>query len=107
MKMTLAKTWKECLKMWKDITTLSEYEDMSIIDAKESWMENNGYDYASSTDYCFFCDYTQEREVGCDSCPGRLVAPQFSCCNIAYHYEHKPKKFYQKLLKMDKKRRAK
>lgn len=58
---------------------------------------------------CFFCGY-QIQQVGqndysCLSCPGKLVNSQFDCRNRTYHYQDEPKKFYQKLLVLDAKRR--
>lgn len=101
--MNLNKTWVECLRMWHDITTLPEYINMNVGDAKRKWKLANGY--ASKGANCFFCHYSQVTKTVisfCANCPGVLVDKTFNCCNRAYSYDIKPKKFYQELVRLNK-----
>lgn len=108
---TLAQTWKYCLQMWKDVA--DEYEKYNqqifVSDLKTQWIKNHGFCLQNTWSDCFFCDYAnRQKDTSCKTdCPGALVAPHFFCGNSAYNYSTKPRKFYQKLLRMDKKRRKK
>ena len=106
--MTLNKTWKECLRMWKWIVKQVDKGDETGVEAlKKEWLRTHGYDeYVSGS--CFFCDYDRlngDDNHYCASCPGRLVLESFSCTDTFYNYYNKPKKFYKKLLELDAKRK--
>lgn len=105
--MTLNQTWKNCLRMWKWIDKTWK-PGMNVLNLKREWLKKWMPDLDLICD-CFFCKYqVDEANPGgykCSSCPGRLVSSRFHCCNITYVYRDKPKKFYQKLLQLDVKRR--
>lgn len=105
---TLAQTWKYCLEMWKWVSENYDPEANDVYGLKEQWMEENGFKLKHTASDCFFCDYADRQEdTACSvSCPGAMVAPRFNCDNDAYSFDEKPKKFYQKLLRMDQKRRT-
>jgi hypothetical protein len=101
--------------MWKWISNAidkrsldhpEEYIRDSVNILKEKWCKKNGFGNDSR---CFFCEYgaIANTEDTCLSCPGRLVDRNFYCVNSAYAFDIKPKKFYQKLLKLNAKRIAK
>ncbi len=92
-KMTLSKTWTECLRMWKWVSV----QKGSVRNLKRKWMRENGYKGIVAN--CFFCHYST-----CSSCPGKLVDRSFSCCHEKYAYDKHPKKFYKKLLSLKRKR---
>jgi len=106
---TLAQTWKYCLAMWKWIAENYDSEFNTVRQLKEQWMKENGFRLKYTYTDCFFCDYSnRQKDIECEvSCPGAMVAPGFHCGADAYHFDEKPKKFYQKLLRMDRKRRSK
>ena len=115
-KMTLAQTWKNCLRMWKWVVKEYDKKDKdwkvwgSGQDLKIDWIdEHPEYDYLA--DYCFFCEWSVKHRVDgeyfCSNCPGRMVNKKFDCLDDSYHYSRKPKKFYKKLLQLDEKRRSK
>lgn len=106
--MTLDKTWKECLRMWKWIVKqIDKGTDESIGTLKVQWLDEHGYGNNNIQAGCFFCHYITEKSEDCSICPGYLVDKKFSCQNKTYDYEYKPKKFYKKLLELDTKRRRK
>lgn len=96
--------WRLCLKMWKDIHTTNKL----IPDIKRKWMEAHGFSDDVRAD-CFFCEWNDQNEEydtdKCSACPGKLVSKRFSCVNDSYHYRWEPRKFYRKILWLDKKRR--
>lgn len=104
---TLAQTWKHCLAMWKWVAEHYIEGINTVEQLKEQWIEENGFRLKHTCSDCFFCDYSnRQKNTNCSvSCPGTMVAPRFDCFNSAYHYDDKPEKFYQKLLKMNQKRR--
>jgi len=60
--------WTECLRMWKEITELGDYD-------KFAWLDREGYDTESIRFGCFLCEYDEQMSVGkyddevCKSCP--------------------------------------
>jgi hypothetical protein len=112
--MTLAKTWQECLRMWKYVVkNLKRGESGSIVvDLKKAYLKKRGIDRDSVLSTCFFCQYAKEqaRSAGewstCEYCPGRLVDESFDCQDFYYDYYDRPCTFYRKLLQLDKKRRT-
>ena len=97
-KMTLTKTWTECLRMWKWISKRKG----NVWVLKSRWMKENGY--RSIAGNCFFCQYHniygKEKGGECNGCPGVKVDKQFDCYATAYSFEHHPKEFYQEILKL-------
>lgn len=94
--LTLDEIWKECLEMWKWISENYEETGENVDRLKLRYMDDNerlGHVPAS----CFFCLYA----TLCENCPGALVDPSFKCKNSEYHYQLKPKKFYQELLRLN------
>jgi len=97
---TLDETWDNCLAMWKDISRRTLKPERNIGDEKKRWLKMHGFGFLWSN--CFFCDYSVRMKGGCSSCPGRLVDKSFNCENSQYHYEHKPRAFYQELKRLNK-----
>lgn len=106
---TLAQTWKYCLQMWKFVAENYEGEANDIEWLKTIWTKKNKVEFLFTRCDCFFCDYSNRQEnVDCEvSCPGAKVSPRFHCCNKAYSFARNPKKFYQKLKRLDALRRRK
>jgi hypothetical protein len=109
-KMTLDKTWTECIALWKKtIALLDKYEgDVFIIKdllVGEKYIKND----------CYFCEYAQqhsgERTVPeiCEHCPGAKAAgyapkelDNFWCEQLSIDWNSKPLKFYAELLRLNK-----
>lgn len=107
-KLTLDKTWTECLRMWRWIPQ----QKGDIDDLKESWLRNKGYDYDNDfLDHdCFFCEYNIQRGGNgedCEYCPGKKIDKSFNCCNDDYYYRLERLAFYNKLRSLNRKRLAK
>lgn len=111
-RLTLAQTWKECLRMWKWISEqpMPKYDLLDNIEnLKEQWLNEHDYILSTMDSDCFFCNYASEHETindndCCQNCPGRLVSKSFSCIDYRYRYDEQPKKFYKKLVQLNKKR---
>lgn len=110
-KKELDKVWKNCLKMWKWIVQqIDKGSELGVERLKMQWLETHGYKDKYIIAACFFCDYSKtnipidESDI-CLNCPGKLVDRRFCCGAVTYDYYKKPKKFYQKLLQLDAKRR--
>lgn len=110
-KLTLNQTWRLCLKMWKWIAKqIRDGSKLSVDKLKRKWLKTHTKD--AITNDCYFCEYDQLHSTkrdgpnGCN-CPGNRIEKDFGCMNSDYHFEHKPLKFYAKLLELDKKRKAK
>ena len=106
---TLSQTWKYCLAMWKWVSENYDEEVNNVGLLKAQWVRENKFSMKYTGTDCFFCDYSnRQKNDACHiSCPGAMVAPRFDCDHSAYCYGEKPKKFYQKLLRLDAKRRKK
>lgn len=111
--MTIDEIWKYCLAMWKWIAKQSESErfksgEINLADLKVEWLEKHGPGYYIIGD-CFFCHWNNKKGSGgpCKCCPGKAVDKSFICNDLRWDYFSKPKEFYEKLLKMNKKRLAK
>jgi len=107
-KLTLAKTWQECLRMWKWIDKQIEKDkDLYAGDLKWQWLRENSIGTLHMG--CFFCEYDlrESGEDHCISCPGKLINKRFECERVTYCWADKPRKFYQKLLQLNAKRKAK
>jgi hypothetical protein len=110
--MTLNQTWKNCLRMWKWIAKNWE-PGANIRVLKRQWFCKYKPQLDIESD-CFFCEYQSQHNTkvdtliipDCMACPGKLVSKHFNCCCKTYNYEYHPKKFYQKLLQLDAKRKG-
>ena len=62
MKLSLEKTWKYCLAMWKDFKDYDFYNltEVEIEKLRELWLKAHGYNAKSIQHYCFFCQYDKE-----------------------------------------------
>ena len=115
-RLTLDETWVLCLKMWK--WTDEQIEEHGIDYAEENnlkrlWLKKQRF-RRNIVLNCFFCDYACKQggflnDLGnCPSCPGRLVRPNFHCeKRESYRWDEKPRKFYKKLVELNKIRLAK
>lgn len=105
-KLTLNQTWKYCLEMWEWVAEqIKQGTDLDVDALKEKWLRKYTHIRSLYND-CFFCEYLKRHctEGDCSTCPGKLVNKRFYCNNQTYHYDRKPLKFYQKLVKMNEKR---
>lgn len=110
--MTLEKTWKECLRMWKWIVEEGIYilDDNRISELKEVWLSINEYGILYNN--CFFCDYAETHDGdsncgSCINCPVQEVDKDFCCQDDGTHWSNNPIEFYEKLVKLNKKRPSK
>jgi hypothetical protein len=114
-KLSLEKTWIECLKMWKWIVEqIKKDPNIGVITLKSEWLVKNKYKGLEGN--CFFCDYDQstiDSNGGiynikiCKYCPGRLVNRKFNCEYTSYDWYDKPIAFYKKLLELNRIRKSK
>jgi hypothetical protein len=108
---SLEETWELCLEMWKwisDEATLFEEItiEYDVHHLKRAWLKSHGFKGVVYKG-CFFCHFGKQRDrFPCRKCPGRLVDGAFTCMHDEYHYEDKPKEFYNKLLKLNKIRKG-
>ncbi len=103
--MSLAKTWQECLRMWKWIVARWK-SHMSVYDLKCEWLDSHGYGKLRIMESCFFCHYSGRRTTDfCTQCPGALVEKRFHCEDCESHEWFNPPAFYRKLLSLNKKRK--
>ena len=113
--MTLEKTWKECLRMWKWVAyiRMGRLDDtlhrLDVLKLKAIWLSTNNYDDILND--CFFCDYADEHSGNadpgdCEKCPGQFVDREFNCCKDP-NYLNKSIEFYNLLVKLNKKRLSK
>jgi hypothetical protein len=94
--------WKWIAEQWDDGD-----DDQDVNKLKETWLDEHGSQPIE--DDCFFCDYglnNGKEDRPCESCPGYLVDPGFNCENPKYHYRHRPIKFYEKIIALNKKRES-
>ncbi len=105
-KVSLDRTWELCLEMWKWISKQKKARNAkSITHLKEKWMQSHHFKNVQAD--CFFCEYAERQGRGCSSCPGNLVNKRFHCGRTSYHYGMKPTAFYNKIVALNKKRKAK
>jgi hypothetical protein len=113
--MTLEKTWKECLRMWKWIANAKlggngySLKNLDVVELKHIWLAANNIEYMFND--CFFCGYAAEHggyvDPGfCEKCPGQFVKETFNCCAEPRHNDD-PVDFYNLLVKLNKKRLSK
>ncbi len=116
-KLTLAQTWRKCLRMWKWVAENEAGENGSER-LKEMWL--NRHEPRALEHNCYFCQYAAERfeerpyewredtvETYCRYCPARLVARRFQCEDTPHDWIHNPRAFYRKLVELNKKRKQK
>ena len=107
-KLSLNKTWRLCLSMWRWIARQIRAGSTSSVEClKAEWLEK--YRPEEYITYeCFFCEYDvhhrQKRDEACGKCPGKLVDEEFACGKAAYHYATQPIAFYNKLVSLNRKR---
>ncbi len=95
----LDKCWINCLQMTK---WLSEQEG-DTVELKRQYTKAHGLTlYADD----FFCEFSK-LENSCSDCPAVRIDRSFDCFNKQYHWEYYRKKYYRKLLELDKKRKQK
>ncbi len=117
----LDRSWKNCLRMWKWISEhlpggfseLDWDDKVAVLNAlKRQWLTQ--YRFTKNIDEnCFFCDYAHRRIIGgCDShCPGKMVNRNFHCNPsghniIAPSWVRNPEAFYERLIELNKIRKA-
>lgn len=120
MKLSLEKTWKNCLDMWKFISKEVEKDRFApVFHLKETWAATNGYRIIYPSDIrhnCFFCEYAithngksnrlNDITHYCSKCPAVLVDETFSCEGplAKVEWNINPVEFYKLLVKLNKKR---
>ncbi|MDD5381896.1 MAG: hypothetical protein PHG53_09720 [Phycisphaerae bacterium] len=100
-KLTLDKTWYECLRMWRDIVHSGYF--------KEEWLEKSGYEDELYNN-CFFCEWAKQHRGGgltCDACPAKEIDAEFECGKEEYDYLFHPDLFLAKLEELNKIRLSK
>lgn len=107
-KLSLDKTWSECLRMWKWIAKQrKQSSEMESTDLKRKWLEDNGYDPYEVFDMCFFCAYDRRfSSFRCSNCPARKVDKRLRTYFCDDFWIARPVKFYAKLVSLNKKRLA-
>jgi hypothetical protein len=106
--------WEFCLEMWKSVSLVYELGSTTPVSSvKEKWLEMKGFDPDDIVSGCFFCDWAKrkgqssffpDRRGGCKKCPGVKVSEKFACQLKGTTWHKDPVKFYQLLVKLDKKR---
>lgn len=116
-RLSLDKTWSECLRMWKWIAKTvrksNDDIDVDIGTLKIVWLMKNGYKPTSIVSACFFCHYstthfratTKNTHACCLNCPGVLVDDDFYCMTYP-SFEDDPIEFYNLLKELNKRRLA-
>ncbi len=100
----LERAWIECMKLWKHVASKSHGQHPSVSNLKEEWIDQHGFTkLLSSSCDCFFCRYADR---DCNKCPGTLIDPDFNCDNSTYRWHKHPIAFYNKLVKLNKIRKA-
>lgn len=115
-RLTLRKTWQLCMRMWEWIDAeLRKNSNLNVSKLKRLWLEKHRYTVRNQPEFsCFFCEFAKQnngllikRKIICrhlcPQCPGKLINRWFRCELISYDWRLHPHKFYQKLLKLNKK----
>ena len=104
-RITLNKTWRLCLSMWRWIAKQKkEYSNLDVTCLKKQWLREHDFERDSVQSDCFFCEHDNKY---CRNCPGRKVDQCFDCQTYDYNYYRKPIAFYNKLRSLNRKRLAK
>jgi hypothetical protein len=116
-RLSLDKTWDECLRMWTWITkhvSLEERFGSTVVLLKEIWLRDY-YPQTEMLNGCFFCEYCVGKGEKvwpskglqyCKQCPGRLVDPKFNCEEIDQSWFDDPWEFYEQLKYLNRRRLA-
>ena len=100
----LDEIWKLCKSMWRWVAEHIDEFNGNVPKAKSVWLNDHGFVGSKRPrSDCFFCDAAG---VGsCEFCPGYDIDPAFDCGDSDYSHYTKPKKFYNKIRSMDRKRK--
>lgn len=113
-RITLDETWRNCLSMWRWIYKQTKNNPrLSQAGFKVEWLAKHGFP-DNILHNCFFCNYAVQCPKssgvivgkGCDSCPARKFDKSFICTDLRYHFNDRPIAFYNKLVSLDRKRKA-
>lgn len=103
MRMTLDETWKNCLSMWRWIAKEVRNGNPKGADSlKIEWTK--AHDLYTSARSCFFCDYANALNGGCNKCPAWKIEPGFNCSAPEHDHTDNPIAFYNKLVSLNRKR---
>ena len=106
-KMTLDEAWDKCLKMWRWVVKQTKEDDTLVVrELKRDWLKVNDPD-ASLADDCYFCEYADQCDDACSSCPGVLADKFFDCGASGCEWDIEPLAFLAKLEELNRKRLAK
>lgn len=108
MKLSLNGSWRYSLQMWKWIVErVRQDSSLKVEDLKDEWiLKHSRFDGIDNN--CFFCEYDiQQKKLCCSSCPGVLVDENFDCDAQGCVFSKRPIRFYEKLVALNKKRKAK
>ena len=105
-RLTVNKTWENCLAMWKWISRKCLKIDWPDVDRlKVEWLEANGYPDADIIHHhCFFCQHCQSGNhdgVEC-RCPAKKIDKDFYCFAVQHSYSGRPRDFYNELKRLNK-----
>ena len=113
MRLSLDKTWEECLLMWKWLSKkVIDDPYLNIDDLKKTYTDVKEYNILQD---CFFCEYADRhlKETHelypfphCTNCPGKKVYKDFNCLYYP-KYSTNPVEFYKMLVKLNRIRQAK
>ena len=107
MNISLDKTWTFCIRMAKWIAKEMQRDSSQYVGVlKEAYLAQNHPDLDLYNN-CFFCDYNDDDDNECETCPARLVDLGFHCENDAYSYDRRPADFHKELVRLNKIRKAK
>ena len=108
--MTLNKTWRLCLSMWRWMAEERKRDNYLSVDTlKAKWLQKHGFKKDSIYNDCFFCEYAAihkariRNTVGCSDCPGTKIDRSFSCSTDGCDY-HNVIAFYNNLRALNRKR---
>ena len=112
-RLSLDKTWEDCLLMWKWLSKkVTDDPHADIDDLKETYTDVKEYNLVQN---CFFCEYADRHLketdemypfTSCTNCPGKKVDKGFNCLEYP-KYNENPIEFYKLLVRLDKIRRVK
>ena len=109
----LDRSWINCLRMWKWISeklpdgvseSSNKMKEAVVESLKRRWLRKNKFTKPLQND-CFFCAYDRKHGSECKSCPAELVQHHFHCTDFNYHFTLNPVEFYNRIVRLDKKRK--
>ena len=110
----LDRCWKNCLRMWKWLSenlpegfseSSNPMKEFVINGLKRQWLWKNKFTSPLQND-CFFCEYDKKHGDACGRCPAGLVKGGFHCADYNYHFAHDPVAFYQRIARLNPKRKV-